>query len=96
LHKIPLLQPNKQRHGKKKKRVVIPVADPLKAVLDARRPGKAEGTILRNTFGQPWTSDGFRASWGTAFDRAKLGFRCNGQGYPLGLFKADGEGNEAT
>jgi hypothetical protein len=23
-------------------------------------------------------------------------FRCNGQGYPLGLFKADGEGNEAT
>jgi len=23
-------------------------------------------------------------------------FRCNGQGYPIGLFKADGEGNEAT
>jgi hypothetical protein len=23
-------------------------------------------------------------------------FRCNGQGYPLGLFKADAEGNEAT
>ncbi len=23
-------------------------------------------------------------------------FRCNGQGYPLGMFKADGEGNEAT
>jgi hypothetical protein len=45
----------------------------LKAVLDARRPEKAESTILRNTFGQPWTSDGFRASWGKAFDRAKRG-----------------------
>jgi len=67
------LQPNKQRCGKKKKRIVIPVGAPLKIVLDARRPEKAEGAILRNTYGNPWTSDGFRASWGTAFDRAKLG-----------------------
>jgi integrase len=65
--------PNKQRQGKKKKRIVIPVAGPLKAALDARRPDKAEGTILRNTFGESWTSDGFRSSWGKAFDRAKLG-----------------------
>ncbi len=67
------LQPNKQRRGKKKKRIVIPVGAPLKIVLDARRPEKAEGAILRNTYGNPWTSDGFRASWGTAFDRANLG-----------------------
>jgi integrase len=67
------LQPNKQRHGKKKKRIVIPVGAPLKAALDTRRPEKAEGPILRNTFGDAWTSDGFRASWGKAFDRAKLG-----------------------
>jgi integrase len=67
------LQPNKQRRGKKKKRIVIPVGAPLKIVLDARRPEKPEGTILRNTFGKTWTSDGFRASWSTAFDRAKLG-----------------------
>jgi integrase len=67
------LQQNKRRRGKPKKRVVIPVGKPLQIILDARRPEKAEGTILRNTFGQPWTSDGFRASWGTAFDRAKLG-----------------------
>lgn len=39
----------------------------------ARRPEKAEGEILRNTFGESWTGDGFRASWGKAFDRAKLG-----------------------
>jgi integrase len=28
---------------------------------------------LRNTFGEPWTSDGFRTSSGKAFDKAKLG-----------------------
>ena len=26
--------------------------------------------ILTNTFGRPWTSDGFRTSWGKACDRA--------------------------
>jgi len=65
--------PNKQRRGKKKKRIVIPVGAPLKAALDARRSDKAEGAILRNSFGDVWTSDGFRASWGKAFDKAKLG-----------------------
>jgi integrase len=67
------LQPNKQRRGKKKKRIVIPVGAPLKAVLDARRSETTQGPILRNTFGDPWTSDGFRTSWGKAFDRAELG-----------------------
>jgi integrase len=67
------LQPNKQRRGKKKKRIAIPVGAPLKSALDACRPDNAEGAILRNTFGEPWTSDGFRASWGKAFDKAKLG-----------------------
>jgi integrase len=61
------------RQGKRKARVLIPVGGPLKTALDARRPEKPEGPILRNTFGKPWTSDGFRASWGKAFDRAKLG-----------------------
>jgi integrase len=58
---------------KKKKRIVIPVGAPLQTVLDARRPERAEGPILRNTFGDPCTGDGFRASWAKAFDRAKLG-----------------------
>lgn len=60
------------RQGKGKKRVVIPVGAPLKTALDARRPDKPEGSILRNTFGHQWTSDGFRASWGKAFTKAKL------------------------
>jgi integrase len=67
------LQQNKRRRGKPKKRVVIPVGGPLKVALDAWRPENAEGPVLRNTFGEAWTSDGFRASWSTAFDRAKLG-----------------------
>jgi integrase len=61
------------RQGKGGKRVVIPVGAPLKTDLDPRRPEKAEGAILRNTFGDPWTSDGFRASWNKAFERAGLG-----------------------
>ena len=67
------LQPNKQRRGKKKKADRYPGGRTAKGGLDARRPEKAEGAILRNTFGETWTSDGFRASWGKAFDRAKLG-----------------------
>ena len=66
------LQLGKRKKGKPRNRVVIPVGMPLKLALDARRPEKAEGPILRNTFGEPWTSDGFRTSWGKAFDRAKL------------------------
>jgi integrase len=52
---------------------VIPVGAPLRAALDSRKPEKAEGAILRNTFGEPWTTDGFKTSWGKAFDRAGLG-----------------------
>src|SRR5262249_8481304 len=62
----------RQRKGLKK-RVVIPVGALLKVALDARQPEKPEGAILRNTYGEAWTSDGFRASWGKAFERAKLG-----------------------
>lgn len=61
------------RQGKTRKRVVIPVGAPLKAALDSRLPGKPEGTVLRNTFGEPWTGDGFRASWGKAVAKARLG-----------------------
>jgi len=58
------------RQGKRKARVLLPVGSVLKAELDARRPAKPEGTILRNTFGEKWTEDGFRSSWGKAWDRA--------------------------
>jgi integrase len=45
-------------------RVVIPVGAPLKAALDAT--AKRSTIILANSDGKPWTSDGFRASWGKA------------------------------
>ena len=48
-------------------RVLIPVGAPLKAVLDAARMGKsAQDNVLLNSHGKPWTSDGFRTSWGKA------------------------------
>ena len=52
---------------------MIPVGAPLKAALDARRPMKPEGTILRNTLGEAWTSDGWGHHGGKAFERAGLG-----------------------
>lgn len=45
-------------------RVVVPVGAPLKAVLDAT--ARQSPIILLNSEGRPWTSDGFRASWGKA------------------------------
>ncbi len=45
-------------------RVVVKVGAPLKAALDAAP--KRSTIILTNSEGKPWTSDGFRASWGKA------------------------------
>jgi integrase len=52
------------RQGKTGARVVIPVGTPLKSALDAA--AKRSPIILVNSEGAPWTSDGFRASWGKA------------------------------
>jgi len=52
------------QQSKTKARVVIPVGAPLKAALDAI--GGKVGVILVNSDGEPWTSDGFRSSWGKA------------------------------
>src|SRR5271156_1760670 len=60
------------QQGKTKERVIIPIGDVLKSALDSCRPEKAEGTILRNSRGAPWTGDGFRTSWGRATTRAGL------------------------
>ncbi len=58
--------------GKTKARVVVPIGTVLKAAINARKPEKAHGAILRNTRGQPWTSDGFKTSWGKATGKAGL------------------------
>ena len=52
------------RQRKTGTRIVIPVGAPLKAALDATP--KRSTIILTNSDGKPWTSDGFRASWGKA------------------------------
>lgn len=53
-------------------RVAVPVGAALKAALDARRPDNADGPILRNSRGDPWTADGFKTSWGKATVKAGL------------------------
>ena len=51
-------------------RVVIRVGAPLKAALDTTP--KRSTIILTNSDGKPWTSDGFRASWGKACKAAGI------------------------
>jgi integrase len=69
---IKLLQSKTVRHGKvsKGKRVKIPVSRRLKEHLDAIP--KLGPLILTNTREKPWTEDGFRSSWGTAFNRSGI------------------------
>jgi integrase len=62
------------RQSKGKARVPVPVGEPLKLALDeAKQLKRSATTILVNTRGKPWSSDGFRSSWDKAFDRAELG-----------------------
>jgi integrase len=49
------------RQSKRKKEVVIPVGEILRASLDATP--KRSTVILTNSRGGAWTSDGFRTSW---------------------------------
>jgi integrase len=59
------------RQSKTGKRIPpIPVGSPLKAALEGAV--KHSPTILTNSEGTPWTSDGFRASWGKACQRAGI------------------------
>lgn len=58
------------RQSKGGRRVAMPAGAPLRALLDAtNRQGPL---ILTNTLGRPWTSDGFRTSWGKACERAGI------------------------
>lgn len=60
--------------GGKGRRVTIPVGGPLKLALDsALKQKRSAVTILTNSRGLPWTEDGFRTSWGKAFDKTALG-----------------------
>lgn len=54
------------------RRVVIPVSASLKTELDNAALAKKAVTILTTTKDTPWTSDGFRTSWGKAVRRAKV------------------------
>ena len=58
------------RQSKTGRRIVMPVGFPLKILLNAtKRPGPV---ILVNSYGHPWTSDGFRTSWSKALARAGI------------------------
>lgn len=58
------------RQSKSKAMVAFKVSDELAATLDALP--RRTITILTNSRGRPWTSDGFRASWATTLGRAGI------------------------
>ena len=63
---------NQLKQSKHGRHVVIPVASPLKAELDAAAMTKRAVTILTTTKGTPWTSDGFRTECHKAASKAKI------------------------
>ena len=58
------------RQSKTGRRLTMPVGQPLKVLLE--RTDRRCPLILTNTFGRPWTSDGFRTSWGRACNKASV------------------------
>jgi len=58
------------RQSKTGRRVTIPVSKRLKGILDGAN--RISTQILTNAYGRPWTSDGFRASWGKTCIKAGL------------------------
>lgn len=60
------------RQSKTSRRVVIPVASPIKAMLDDLAENKVATTILTTSKGTPWTSHGFGATWRKTLAKAKI------------------------
>lgn len=58
------------RQSKTGRRLTMPVGQPLKVLLD--RTDRRSTIILTNTYGRPWTSDGFRTSWANACRKASV------------------------
>ncbi|MAZ17941.1 MAG: integrase [Ahrensia sp.] len=58
------------KQGKTGARVTIPVGETLRQMLDAAP--RVSTSILTNTRNKPWTEDGFRASWATAYRNSGL------------------------
>jgi len=58
------------RQNKGGRRLKIPVGGPLRAQLEAI--SRVSPTMLTNSYGAPWTSDGFRTSWGKACAKAGI------------------------
>jgi integrase len=56
------------RQSKAGRRIATPAGAPLKALLDTTE--RRGPLILTNSYGRPWTSDGFRTSWSKVCARA--------------------------
>lgn len=62
----------KVRQSKSNTKLTVPVSDALKITLDQAAQEKKSPLILTNTFGRPWTPDGFRTSWAKTCQKAEI------------------------
>ncbi len=61
------------RQGKTGRHLTIPVADPLRTILDAAKAGRKKSLMICTTSRcTAWTSDGYRTSFGKAQDEAEI------------------------
>jgi integrase len=58
------------QQSKTGRRMIVPAGGPLRVLLD--RTERVSPLILTNTYGKPWTSDGFRTSWTKACKKAGI------------------------
>lgn len=56
------------RQSKTGRRIAMPAGMPLKVLLDSTE--RRSPLVLTNSYGRPWTSDGFRTSWSKTCARA--------------------------
>lgn len=67
---LRLTQRKSEAKGKKPRKIAMPVPAPLAEELKRNPKGKA---LFLNSDGNPWTSDGFRASFGKLCTKAEIG-----------------------
>ncbi|WP_291573991.1 site-specific integrase [Bradyrhizobium sp.] len=58
------------RQSKGGRRITMPAGAPLKVLLDGTE--RRSPLVLTNSYGRPWTSDGFRTSWSKTCARAGI------------------------
>lgn len=67
------LRQGKKQRGKPARHVTIPCGGPLLSLIQTLKDNRRHAVMLLNSDGEPWTSDGFRSSFGKICDKVGVG-----------------------